>query len=529
MAGELDYFSRSVAKGLMERREFLKRAAALGVGAIAANGMVATAVKAQGPVRGGHFKAGYSGGESTNTLDPATMLSNAPIGFSFLFGETLVRENPDNQLDFRIAESAEPSPDAKKWVFRIRKGIEFHNGKSVTPEDVAETINRHRDADTKSGAIGILGGIEDISVDGQNVVFRLSSGNADFPFVMADFHLPIQPGGGRENPADGIGAGPYRVIENQAGIRYVGERFENYFDLENRAFADTAEIQVINDNTARIAALQAGAVDVINQIPPKVVALLEGAEGITVRNASGGGHYPFVMRTNMAPFDSYDLRMALKLAIDREDMVEKILHGFGKVGNDFPINDSYPLFSDDIEQRVYDPDKAAFHYKKSRIDSPIILQISDVTFPGAVDAALLFQQNANAAGIPLQIKREPGDGYWSEVWNKAPFCGSYWAGQPTQDEQYSIAYLSGAEWNETSFENPTFDKLILEARSELDTAKRKNMYREAAMIVRDDGGVILPMFNDFVDATGPRVQGWINDPNAEMMNHLVLAKCWLAD
>jgi len=527
MTGELEYFSKKVAKGLMGRREFMKRAAALGVGAIAANGMVATAAKAQGPLRGGNIKAGYSGGESTNSLDPATMLSNAPIGFSFLFGETLVRESPDNKIDFRIAESVEPSPDAKKWVFRIRKGMEFHNGKSITPEDVAETINRHRDKDTKSGAIGILGGIEDILVDGQNVVFKLSSGNADFPFVMADFHLPIQPGGGRENPADGVSAGPYRVIENQPGVRYAGERFENYFDLKNRAFADTAEILVLNDNTARIAALQAGTVDVINQIPPKIVKLLNGKDGVTVRNASGGGHYPFVMRTNIAPFDNYDLRMALKFAINREEMVEKILRGFGSVGNDFPINASYPLFSDDIEQRVYDPEKAAFHYKKSGVDSPIVLHISDVTFPGAVDAAQLFQESANAAGIPLQIKREPGDGYWSEIWNRKPFCGSYWAGQPTQDEQYSIAYLSSAEWNETKFENPAFDKLILAARSELDTPKRKSMYREAAMIVRDEGGVILPMFNDFVDATGPRIQGWINDPNAEMMNHQVLTKCWL--
>jgi peptide/nickel transport system substrate-binding protein len=258
-----------------------------------------------------------------------------------------------------------------------------------------------------------------------------------------------------------------------------------------------------------------------------VVSFLNGKGGISVRNASGGGHYPFVMRSNKAPFDNYDLRMALKLAINREEMVDKVLRGFGSIGNDFPINASYPLFSDDIEQRVYDPDKAAFHYRKSGVDSPIILQVSEITFPGAVDAAQLFQENANAAGIPLKVKREPGDGYWSEIWNKQPFCGSYWAGQPTQDEQYSIAYLSGAEWNETKFDNPAFDKLILEARSELNSAKRKSMYRDAATLVRDDGGVILPMFNDFVDATGPRIQGWINDPNAEMMNHQVLTKCWL--
>ena len=58
------------------------------------------------------------------------------------------------------------------------------------------------------------------------------------------------------------------------------------------------------------------------------------------------------MHCNTAPFDNNDLRMALKLAIDREEMVDKILRGYGSVGNDFPINASYPLFPDDIEQRT---------------------------------------------------------------------------------------------------------------------------------------------------------------------------------
>ena len=84
------------------------------------------------------------------------------------------------------------------------------------------------------------------------------------------------------------------------------------------------------------------------------------------------------------------------------------------------------------------------------------------------------------------MKREPGDGYWSEVWNKKPFCATYSSGRATQDAVYSTYYHSKANWNDTRFFNESLDKLVLSARSELDNTKRADMYREAAMIQRED-------------------------------------------
>lgn len=171
----------------------------------------------------------------------------------------------------------------------------------------------------------------------------------------------------------------------------------------------------------------------------------------------------------------------------------------------------------------------ATYYKKSGHDgSPIILRTAQGAFPGAVEAAQLFQQSAQAAGIPLEIKREPDDGYWSNVWNVEPFCASYWGGRPVQDQMYTTAYLSTAEWNDTKFKNAKFDELLVAARAELDAAKRKGMYSEMANILRDEGGLILPMFNDFVDGVRDEVAGWEPDPNGELMNGRALARCWLA-
>jgi peptide/nickel transport system substrate-binding protein len=525
MSKELKYLAARVAAGKLDRRAFMGRAAALGVSGVVANSfMASTAFAAK---KGGYLKAGLSGGESTNSLDPASFATQVPLHFGRTWGETLVETTPTGEVENRLAESVEASADAKTWRFKIRKGVEFHNGKTLTPEDVKKTLERHSGDDTKSGALGIMRGIETISVDGDTVVIDLKTANADLPYLMTDYHLMIQPDGGWDAPDAGIGTGAYKVEVDEPGVRHGGMKFANYWD-DSRGHADQVEVVVLNDATSRTAALQGGQVHMISRVEPKIADLLKRAPGLEVKNVSGRGHYVFIMRTQTAPFDNKDLRLALKYAIDREEMVDKILRGYGSVGNDMPINASYPLFSDDFEQRAYDPDKAAFHFKKSGHEGSVLLRTADAAFSGAVDAAQLFQQSAAKAGIEIEVKREPNDGYWSEVWNNKPFCASYWGGRPVQDQMYSVAYLSSADWNDTEYNDPKFDALLLEARGELDQAKRKAMYREMGTMVRDDGGLILPMFNDFIDATSDKVGGYVDDPNGSLMNDFALVRTWLA-
>ncbi|MCV3273013.1 ABC transporter substrate-binding protein [Roseobacter sinensis] len=530
MNNELEHLSTRVVKGLMTRRDFIGRAAALGVTAAVANSMLANAARAEGPVRGGTLKLGAQGGESTNTQDPALTASEVPLNNLRHWGETLVDVGADGSLEMRMAESVEGSADAKQWVFKIRKGIPFSNGKDMTPEDVMLTMQRHSNEDSQSGALGIMRGIEDMKVDGDNFIVTLTAGNADLPYLMADYHLMIQPGGGMDDPAAGIGTGPYTIEFDEPGVRHGFKRRDDYWDAENRGFAEFTEQLVLNDATARTAALQSGQVHMINRVEPKVAGLLDRAPNLSVKSVAGRGHYVFIMHVDTAPFDNNELRLALKYAINRQEMVDKILRGYGSIGNDFPINESYPLFDATIPQREHDLAKAAEHYEKSGHDgSPIILRTADGAFPGAVDAAALFQQSAQAAGIPLEIKREPDDGYWSEVWNVQPFCASYWGGRPVQDQMYSTAYLSSADWNDTRFKRPEFDEMLLAARAEIDETKRKAIYSDMAVMLRDEGGLILPMFNDFVGAIASNVGGWIDDPNGSLMNNKAPIKCWLTD
>jgi peptide/nickel transport system substrate-binding protein len=524
---QLDWMVAQAKQGRMSRREFVGRTTALGVSAGLASALFSKAAVAEEAKKGGVIRIGMQGGESTNSLDPALAASEVPFQVNMTWGEMLCDVKPDGTIDPRIAEEISSSPDATEWKFKIRKGVEYHNGATVTAEDVVATLKRHTDEKAQSGALGIVQGITDMKAEGDMVTLKLNAANADLPFLMGDYHLIIQPGGGVDNPAAGIGAGPYSVVINEPGVRHTFKKHANYFD-STIGHADEVEILVINDNTARTAALQSGQVHMINRVDPKIVELLKGVPGVQIKAVAGRGHYVFIMHCDKAPFDNNDMRMALKLAINREEMVQKILGGLGSVGNDFPINAAYPLFDDTIEQRAFDPVKAAEHYKASGHDgSPIVLATATGAFPGAVDAANLFAASANAAGIPLQVKLEPDDGYWSNVWNVAPFCASYWGGRPVQDQMYTTAYLSTADWNDTKFKNAKFDELLLAARGELDEAKRKGMYSEMAHILRDEGGLILPMFNDFVSGVSDTVGGWVDDPNGELMNGRAQVRCWL--
>ena len=523
---QLDHMIDRVRKGRMNRREFVGRTTALGVSAGLASALFTKAAHAE-PKKGGILRAGVQGGESTNSLDPALAASDVPFMINKTWGEMLVDVAPGGVIDFRVAEELSSNADATEWKFKIRSGVEYHSGGTVTAEDVVATLKRHTDDSAQSGAQGIVKGIKDMKAEGDMVTLTLEAANADLPFLLADYHLIIQPGGGVDNPAAGIGTGAYKVVSHEPGVITTFERHANYWD-SSRGHADVVEVLSINDNTARTAAIQSGQVHMISRVDPKIVELLKSTPEVVIERAAGPGHYVFIMHCDKAPFDNNDLRMALKLAVNRQEMVEKILGGFGSAGNDFPINGAYPLFDDSIPQREYDAAAAADYYKKSGHDgSPIILRTAQAAFPGAIDAANLFAASANAAGIPLQVKLEPDDGYWSNVWNVEPFCASYWGGRPVQDQMYSTAYLSTAEWNDTKFKNARFDELLIAAKGELDQAARKGMYSEMAMIVRDEGGLICPMFNDWVEGRRQEVGGWEANPLGTLMDGTALSKCWL--
>ena len=382
----------------------------------------------------------------------------------------------------------------------------------MTADDVIASINHHRGEDSKSAVKSIVAPIVDIRKEGDyEVTFMLTAGNADFPTILSDYHLTIRPANsnGTIDWQSGVGTGGY-ILENfQPGVKSTLKRNPNYFSEEYAHF-DEVEFLSLIDVTARQSAIMNGEVHAIDRVDPKTVHLLGRNPGLNILEVTGTLHYTFPMRCDAAPFDSYDFRMACKLSVDRDEILKKVLLGHGAKGNDHPISTANAFHNDELPQRDFDPDRARFHLKKAGMKGATIdLSASDAAFAGAVDAALLIKDSAAKVGLNVNVVREPKDGYWSNVWNKKPWCACYWGGRPTEDWMFTSAYLQDGKWNDTAWRTgpavERFNKLVIQARAETNANKRREIYHECQSLINDDGGALVPMFANHIMAVSKKI------------------------
>lgn len=493
----------------ISRRGLLAGAAGMTATGIMAGGLILPrgALAQSAPQKGGQFRIGHSGGATSDTIDPATFAAGPVVTAMLAVCNNLIEIDAKGQAVPELAESYEPDAEARIWTFRIRDA-QFGDGRKVTANDVVASFNHHRGDNTVSGAKGALAQVRDIRADGDNVVmFELESGNADFAYLTSDYHFIIMPANsdGTLNWQSGLGTGGYTLVDHEPGVRITLKRRDDYWKPD-RAWFDDVTLMTINDPTARQNALMTGEVDAVNGPDLSTIHLLQRRPGITLVETTGTAHYTMPAFCDVAPFNDVNVRLALKHAINRQEIIEKVLRGYGQVANDSPIAPANRYYAADLPQNSYDPDKAKHYLQKAGLsDLTVELSTSNAAFTGAVDAAQLFQQSAKAAGININVKREPEDGYWSNVWLKKPFCVGYWNGRPTEDDMFSLVYSKGAEWNESHWDNAHFNELLLKARAELDDNLRREMYTEMQGLVSQDGGTIIPVFVNYVDAHNDKV------------------------
>lgn len=484
----------------IDRRSFLHGTVATGLAmGMSAGFMIRPALAA--PKKGGKFRIGLSKGSTTDSLDPATYLDYymAVVGWGCL-GNGLTRVDERGAIQGDLAESFEPKDGASTWVFKLRNGLTFHDGRSVTPKDVIASIRHHTGKDSKSAVKDALADIKDMKEDGPNVVFVLSGRSADFPYVLSDYHLPIMPAkdDGTADWASGVRTGPYKLDSFEPGVTTKMSRNPNY---HRDTWFDSVEVLAIIDATARTNALLSGEIDYMDSVDPKAMGLLTGSDSVELINVPGAAHNTFSMDVSNPLFADVNVRTALKYAIDRKSIVEKVFNGVGTIGNDNPVMPTMKFAVNPEPVHSYDPDMAKSLLKKAGVTNlKFDLSSAEAAFNGAMDAALLFQQSAKAADIEINVLREANDGYWSNVWMKKPFFASNWYGRSTVGALMELAYVSTASWNECRWKNPRFDELVKTAKAELDDSKRAAMYAECQQLIHDDDGLINVMFSNFLSA-----------------------------
>ena len=457
------------------------------------------------PKKGGKLIMAADQHGPNDTLDPALYTSAADYFRGRMFYGSLTRLTAELGYEPELAEEVMSNDDATEWTFKIRKGVEFHDGKTLTADDVIYTMNRHLGEDSISKASSLVSMVKEWKkVNDYEVKAILSSANADLPIALGTFHFKIIQDG-QEDFSTTVGTGPYKVKEFKPGVRAVGERFDNYWG--EGGYLDELEHYGIGDPTARLNAFLAGDIDAMVNLPPKAISQVEKTDGKEIWSLKAGAYVNITPRLDMADSNNVHLYKTMQALQDRQRLVKGVMKGQGSLGNDQPINSAYFDHCADIPQRELDPDMAAHHFKKSGIGNTSIPIVCAEVAPGAVEQCLFMQREGKKIGINFDVKKVTTDGYWGAVWLKEPICVAAWNMRPTANIMMTLAFKGDAAWNETRWKNDNFDQLLVDVRGETDAEKRAQKYCDLQTMIHEENGMSIPMHRNYVDAAAEHVKG----------------------
>ncbi|SPS02456.1 ABC transporter substrate-binding protein [Cupriavidus taiwanensis] len=508
------------------RRDVLKMLLAGGMQATLAGSLAGQAVEvhAQTPRRGGRIRVAAGTASAADTLDPAKQANqNDYVRCNMVYnGLTSL----DASLTPRpaLAESFNTT-DAKTWVFALRKGVTFHDGKALSPADVVYSVMRHKDPATASKGKVLAEQIESVKATGPGeVTMVLTQPNADLPVILGTSHFQIVKDGTTDFSA-GIGTGPYKIKEFRPGVRTVAVRNEAYWK-PGKPYLDEIEFVGIADESARVNALLSGEMDLVAMVNPRAVARIKGTPGYGLMITRSGQYTDLIVRKDVGPGTNPDFIMGMKYLLDRQQMKQAIALGNAVIGNDQPIDPTNRFYFKELPQRPFDPEKAKFHLRKAGVTGKVPV----VTSPAAlysVEMALMLQQAAQRVGLELDIKRMPADGYWSNHWLNSPVGFGNVNPRPSADTILTQFFKSDAPWNESRWKNPRFDQLLLGARAETDFAKRKQMYADMQTMIHTEAGIGIPLFLSSIDAHSTKLKGLSPIPLGGLMGYAFAEHVWL--
>ncbi len=509
------------------RRDLLRMLMAGGVSMAAAGTILGRAdvALAQTPVKGGHMKAAGWSSSTADTLDPAKASLSTDYVRCCAYYNRLTFMEEDSSIKMELAESIE-SKDALTWTVKLKKDVTFHNGKTLAAEDVVFSLQRHLDPAVGSKVNSIAKQFAEIkAVDPLTVEIRLASPNADLPTILATHHFMIVAAGTTDfSTANGTGA--FRSKEFQPGVRSIGTRNENYFKPQ-KANLDSFEYFAIPDDSARVNALLSRDIQIASSIKPQSMRLVESQPGVVISKTTSGNYTNLNMRMDMAPGDKRDFVDGMKFLLNRQLIQKSALRGLAEIANDQPVPPMNPFYNAELKPRAFDPEKAKALFQKAGVLGQTIPIVTSEAAASAIDMAVIVQQAGAGIGMKFDIQRVPSDGYWSKYWLKAPIHFGNINPRPTADILFSLLYASDAPWNESQFKSEKFDKMLIEARGQLDVAKRKAIYNEMQVMVANEAGTAIPVFISNVDAITDKVKGLRANPLGGQMGYAFAEYVWL--
>jgi peptide/nickel transport system substrate-binding protein len=454
------------------------------------------------PKPGGVLRVGIGGGSSSENFDAALVNGPAATTRDQVFYENLIWMDGTFGLENALCEEITPNKTHDQWTVKLKPEVEFHNGKTLTADDVLFTMQRILDPKvgvTASGQyLNVLAQTK--KIDSHTVRFDLHYPNISFPALLSDVTYIIPVGYDPQNP---VSTGPWKFKSYTPGQQTVLERFDNYWGP--KALAEELILVELPDDTARANAMLSGQVDAINQVPFVQVSQLEGNSAINIVASETAGFNPITMRVDVAPFDDVKVRQAIKLLMNREQAITSALNGQGQ-----PASDYFGRFSEGYDggpQREQDIEEAQSLLKQAGREDEAFQLVTTPIAAGLVQATEVLAANAKQAGVNLTTKLVEPSTFFSR-YEKWPFAVDYWVGLPYLVVA-SIATGPKADVvNTTHFNDPEYNSLFFQASKQADKAKREEIIQEMHKIEFERGGFLIWSTQNTVDAYSTKLAGY---------------------
>jgi peptide/nickel transport system substrate-binding protein len=471
------------------------------------------------PRSGGTLRAAFVGGGAAETLN----FLLGPTGLDYVRARCMhgalgvLDPAAEHGVRYGVLERIDVSEDLSAYTVKVRPGVTFTDGSTLTARDVLYSLN----------APVALGSLPFLKPPAQNFDLAAARVDDDLTLVLPTLR-PIADGrlvlcqstlvfkdGTTEFTADMPTCGPFKLVEFEPGQGASFARHDDYYGmaLGGGPYLDGLELRTIPDATARVNALTGGQVDFVSDIGPVAARTVEGDERFTVAVSElpYATSLSFGLNLGFAPFTDPRVRQAVKYAIDREAIVRNVFFGRAFVGNDLPSL-GFSDYADEIEQRSYDPDRARALLAEAGVGT---IEVAVTTAPevaGMAETATVVVENLKAVGIEATLDQRPTGQLFSDfaAYVQLPCAASYSPPVPPLSS-YAATRTAGSP-STLGFNRPDIDELVAQARGAVDPDQRRTAAVQAQRLIWEEGNQVIPVFVPSINGHATTVYGVRDEP-----------------
>jgi peptide/nickel transport system substrate-binding protein len=526
-----NHYLDELAAGRVSRREFVRKGAALGMSstllgaALAACGgtnsspsVSASSSVARAATKGGTLRLASQ--VPTAEINPLTI---ADLGGSTMLAQTgdfLAFDNSmTGQLEPMLATSWSHNGDGSVWTFKLRQGVKFHNGQTMSADDVVYTFKQQSDPKNASNAlstfIGVLNPNGVVKVDDSTVAFHLEGPNGNFPYIISsdNYNLVIVPNGtdfGKWQQTF-IGTGPFKLhsyTQNQ-GANFAAN--PDYWG--GPPHLDSTAFQFYTGEPPQILAIQGGTVDVVPQFAAQGAQAVLNNPTYQIIRVPSASHSELSMRNDVAPFTDPRVRQAIALSLNRPAMLQALIAGNGHVGNDNPFAPKFASTNTSVPQRMQNVAKARALLAAAGHANGLQTTLTTGQQNETPQLAQVIAQAASEIGVKMSLKVESLTLYYG----KSTYGNSDWLDAVVSLVQYGdrgvpnvfldAPLTSTGPWNAARFKNKTYDNLVKQYVATVDLQSQRTIAGKLETLLLAETPLAIPYFTDILAATTKRVTG----------------------